>query len=79
MQSNDFIILINQHALIIQCREITKISPQELSRDSSSTRGYATFLVELAEKIPAVINSNISLLISHLDGEVILTFLKFNS
>ncbi|EDV24347.1 uncharacterized protein TRIADDRAFT_57733 [Trichoplax adhaerens] len=50
-------------------REIARISPQELSRDSSSTRGYAVFLAELAEKIPFVISANISLLISHLDGE----------
>ncbi|XP_041377786.1 condensin complex subunit 1-like [Gigantopelta aegis] len=50
-------------------REIGRIDPEDLARDASGTRSYSTFLVELAEKIPAVMLSSISVLIGHLDGE----------
>lgn len=46
------------------------MDPKDLARDTSGTRAYAAFLVEMAEKIPAAMLPNISVLISLLDGEV---------
>ena len=43
---------------------------RDLSRDTSGTRAYSAFLVELAGKIPAVMMPNISVLLSLLDGDV---------
>ena len=42
----------------------------DLSRDTSGTRAYAAFLVEMTERCPAAVLPNISLLQGHLDGEV---------
>ena len=42
----------------------------DLSRDTSGTRAFSQFLVELADKIPSHVLPNISLLMAHLDGEV---------
>ena len=42
----------------------------ELSRDTSGTRSFSQFIVELTNKIPAYVLPNISLLSSHLDGDV---------
>ena len=42
----------------------------DLSRDTSGTRSFSQFLVELADKIPNQVLPNISLLMAHLDGEV---------
>ncbi|XP_047907518.2 condensin complex subunit 1 [Anser cygnoides] len=50
-------------------REIGQRNPQDLSRDTSRMKGYATFITELAEQIPALVLSNISVLLRHLDGE----------
>uniref|UniRef100_A0A8D0HHA0 Condensin complex subunit 1 n=1 Tax=Sphenodon punctatus TaxID=8508 RepID=A0A8D0HHA0_SPHPU len=50
-------------------REIGQKSPQELARDASGAKGYAVFLAELAERIPAVVLSNMSVLLHHLGGE----------
>ncbi|NXC77107.1 CND1 protein, partial [Anhinga anhinga] len=50
-------------------REIGQICPQDLARDSSGVKGYATFITELAEQIPALVLSNMSVLLCHLDGE----------
>ena len=46
------------------------MDPQDLARDNSGTRAYAGFLVEVSEKIPAVMLPSISVLLCHLDGEV---------
>jgi len=43
---------------------------KELSRDSSGTRAYAAFLLELARYVPAVMLPSISVLLVLLDGEV---------
>ncbi|XP_027625021.1 condensin complex subunit 1 [Tupaia chinensis] len=43
--------------------------PQELSRDSSGAKGFAAFLTELAERVPAVLMSSVCVLLDHLDGE----------
>lgn len=50
-------------------REIGQKSPQELARDASSMKGYAAFLAELAEQMPAMVLANMSVLVHHLDGE----------
>ncbi|KAM6438422.1 condensin complex subunit 1 [Rhynochetos jubatus] len=50
-------------------REIGQKSPQDLALDASGVKGYATFITELAEQVPALVLSNISVLLRHLDGE----------
>ncbi|XP_054674617.1 condensin complex subunit 1 isoform X3 [Grus americana] len=50
-------------------REIGQKCPQDLVRDASGVKGYATFITELAEQIPALVLSNMSVLLHHLDGE----------
>ncbi|NXP05107.1 CND1 protein, partial [Thinocorus orbignyianus] len=50
-------------------REIGHKRPQDLARDTSGIKGYAAFITELAEQIPALVLSNISVLLHHLDGE----------
>lgn len=55
---------------IFLCREIGQKCPQDLAREASGVKGYATFISELAEQIPALVLSNMSVLLPHLDGEV---------
>ncbi|XP_007935285.1 condensin complex subunit 1 [Orycteropus afer afer] len=50
-------------------REIGQKCPQELSRDPSGAKGFAAFLTELAEHVPAILMSNMCVLLDHLDGE----------
>uniref|UniRef100_H0VCG3 Condensin complex subunit 1 n=1 Tax=Cavia porcellus TaxID=10141 RepID=H0VCG3_CAVPO len=50
-------------------REIGQKCPQELSRDTSCARGFASFLTELAERVPAILLSSMCILLDHLDGE----------
>ncbi|KAK1200158.1 CND1 protein, partial [Pygoscelis papua] len=50
-------------------REIGQKCPQDLAHDASGIKGYAIFITELAEQIPALVLSNISVLLRHLDGE----------
>jgi len=50
-------------------REISRIDPKELARDTSGTRSYSLFLVDLAERLPEFMKPSISLLTIHLDGE----------
>lgn len=50
-------------------REIGRMDPRDLARDTSGTRAYADFLVELAGRVPAQIIPNISVLLCHLNGE----------
>nr|KAF6496614.1 non-SMC condensin I complex subunit D2 [Rousettus aegyptiacus] len=50
-------------------REIGQKCPQELSRDSSGAKGFAAFLTELAERVPAILMSSMCILVDHLDGE----------
>lgn len=52
------------------CREIGQKCPQELSRDPVGTKGFAAFLTELAERIPAILMSSMCILLDYLDGEV---------
>lgn len=46
------------------------MDPRDLARDTSGTRAYADFLVELAGLVPTQIIPNISVLLCHLNGEV---------
>ncbi|KAM5263555.1 condensin complex subunit 1 [Ctenodactylus gundi] len=50
-------------------REIGQKCPQELSRDTVGAKGFATFLTELAERVPAILMSSMCILLDHLDGE----------
>ncbi|KAL1790363.1 condensin complex subunit 1 [Sigmodon hispidus] len=50
-------------------REIGQKCPQELSRDTAGAKGFAAFLTELAERIPAILMSSMCILLDHLDGE----------
>ncbi|KAL6064043.1 hypothetical protein STEG23_028563, partial [Scotinomys teguina] len=50
-------------------REIGQKCPQELSRDTAGAKGFAAFLTELAERVPAVLMSSMCILLDHLDGE----------
>jgi len=50
-------------------REISRIDTKELARDTSGTRSYSLFLVDLAERLPEFMKPSISLLTTHLDGE----------
>ncbi|ETE61105.1 Condensin complex subunit 1, partial [Ophiophagus hannah] len=50
-------------------REIGQKCPQELAREASGMKGYAAFLTELSERTPAIVLSNMSVLLHHLDGE----------
>ncbi|XP_036311348.1 condensin complex subunit 1 isoform X1 [Pipistrellus kuhlii] len=50
-------------------REIGQKCPQELSRDPIGAKGFAAFLTELAEHIPAILMSSMCILLDHLDGE----------
>nr|AAD15962.1 pEg7 [Xenopus laevis] len=50
-------------------REIGQKCSQDLSRESSGFKAFATFLTELAERIPAIMMPSISVLLDYLDGE----------
>ncbi len=46
------------------------MDPKDLERDSSGTRAYAAFLMELAERIPSATLNNMSVLLPLLDDDV---------
>ncbi|KAK2183431.1 hypothetical protein NP493_312g03022 [Ridgeia piscesae] len=50
-------------------REIGAIDAQDLARDTSGTRAYSVFLMELAERIPALMLPNMCVLATLLDEE----------
>lgn len=58
-------------------REIGQKCPQELAREASGMKGYAAFLTELTEQTPAIVLANMSVLLHHLDGEVVSQKLYF--
>ena len=39
------------------------------ARDTSGTRSYSSFLVELAERLPDMMKPSLAILSTHLDGE----------
>lgn len=53
----------------IMIREIARISSKDLERDANGSKNIASFLIELSERIPKQMYQNISLVISHLDGD----------
>merc|ERR1712223_292510 len=50
-------------------REITRLDSRELSRDTSGTRAFSQFLVEMSERVPDHLQPCLSLLQIHLDGD----------
>ncbi|XP_040450627.1 condensin complex subunit 1 [Falco naumanni] len=50
-------------------REIGQKFPQDLAHDTSGVKGYATFITELAEQVPALVLANMSVLLHLLNGE----------
>uniref|UniRef100_A0A8C6WC48 Condensin complex subunit 1 n=1 Tax=Nannospalax galili TaxID=1026970 RepID=A0A8C6WC48_NANGA len=50
-------------------REIGQKCPQELSRDTAGAKGFAAFLTDLAEQVPAILMSSMCILLDHLDRE----------
>ncbi|NWU98702.1 CND1 protein, partial [Upupa epops] len=50
-------------------REMGQNCPQDVAHDALGIKAYATFVTELAERIPALMLSNMSVLLPHLDGE----------
>eukprot|EP00123_Amoebidium_parasiticum_P018062 comp24088_c0_seq1/m.43412 comp24088_c0_seq1/g.43412 ORF comp24088_c0_seq1/g.43412 comp24088_c0_seq1/m.43412 type:complete len:1332 (-) comp24088_c0_seq1:182-4177(-) len=50
-------------------REIGRMDPEDLVRDTKSTKYTADFLVELAGRIPALLYQNMAVLLQHLDVE----------
>ena len=51
-------------------REIAQKSSEELAREGSGVKAFSSFLSELSSLVPELIISNISVLITHLEGEV---------
>lgn len=54
-------------------REIGQRSSEELARDSAGVRAFASFIAELGTFVPELMMPNISVLITHLEGEVLHT------
>lgn len=52
-------------------REIGQKSSEELARDGSGVKAFASFLSELGALVPELMIPNISVLITHLEGEVL--------
>lgn len=50
-------------------REIGRKDPHDLAMDSSGTKSYATFLVDLCHSCPSDVLSCVSVLLPHLNGE----------
>lgn len=51
-------------------REIGLKSSEELAREGSGVKAFASFLSELGTLVPELMIPNISVLITHLEGEV---------
>lgn len=51
-------------------REIADTDSSDLVQDTSGTKAYSQFLVEVAERVPELIVPAISILTVHLEGEV---------
>ena len=55
--------------LIDVVREIDRVDVKEMSRDTSGTRAFSQFLIEVAERLPEQLQPCLVLLMKHLDGE----------
>lgn len=51
------------------CRELGSKDPRDLAIDSSGTRSFASFLVELCHLVPDCVLLSVSVLLPHLNGE----------
>lgn len=51
-------------------RELGSSDPRDLALDTSGTRCFAAFLVEVAQLVPGAVLPTISVLLPHLSGEV---------
>lgn len=58
-------------------REIGQKSSEELAREGSGVKAFASFLSELGTLVPELMIPNISVLITHLEGEVLHTWNTF--
>ena len=56
--------------LFDKLREIGQKSSEELAREGSGVKAFSSFLSELSSLVPELIIPNISVLITHLEGEV---------
>ena len=65
-----FVLEFNCRSMVLEVvREITRLDTKELNRDTSGTRSYSLFLVELSERLPENMKPCVSLLLLHLDNE----------
>ena len=65
-----FVREFNCRSMVLEVvREITRLDSKELNRDTSGTRSYSLFLIELSERLPEQMKPCVSLLLMHLDGE----------
>ena len=51
-------------------RELGSRDPRDLALDTSGTRCFASFLMEVAQLVPVAVLPTISVLLPHLSGEV---------
>jgi hypothetical protein len=51
-------------------REVGKISFKELARNSIAAKNLSAFIADMAEQLPKLVLPNVSLLMSHFEGEV---------
>lgn len=56
--------------LFFYLREIGQKSSEELAREGSGVKAFASFLSEVSALVPELMIPNISVLITHLEGEV---------
>lgn len=68
-------VWIKGHVLLFLSffREIGQKSSEELAREGSGVKAFASFLSELGTLVPELMIPNISVLITHLEGEVLHT------
>jgi condensin complex subunit 1 len=51
-------------------REVGRMNQREIAQDTSGAKNIATFIGDLAELLPSLVLSNMSILLGHLDSEV---------
>lgn len=65
-----FVLEFSCRSMVLEViREITRLDTKELNRDTSGTRSYSLFLIELSERLPENMKPCVSLLLVHLDNE----------
>lgn len=68
-------ICSNLTIVVLGFREIGQKSSEELARESSGVKAFSGFLSELSTLVPEAMIPNISVLLTHLEGEVQILFL----